>query len=239
MTVALVIVSHSHQIALGTKDLAQAMAPDVHIGASGGNPDGGLGTSFDMVEAVGKQAALAAGDSGVVFLTDIGSATLTVDTVMEFAEDPGVYALAVGPLVEGAVVAATAAQTGATRDEVVRAVADAAKSLAEEALLALGADDASEDAPKRSDAPVEGEAEAVVFDAAGLHARPCARLARLASKLDTQVWVNGVSAASVMELMSLGANKGDTVHVTASGPNAQEVAQQVADAISAGFDIEG
>lgn len=238
MTVALVIVSHSHQIALGTKDLAQAMAPDVHIGASGGDPDGGLGTSFDMVEAVGKQAALAAGDSGVVFLTDIGSTTLTVDTVMEFAEDPHVYALAVGPLVEGAVVAATAAQTGASRDEVVRAVADAAKALAEQALLALGADqDVLEDGSEKSDAPVEGAAEAIIADAAGLHARPSAKLARLASKMDAEVKVNGVNAASVMELMALGEKKGDTVYVTATGPAAQEAAQQIADAISAGFDI--
>lgn len=234
MAVALVLVSHSHKIALGVKDLAEAMAPEVHIGASGGDPDGGLGTSFDMVERVAKEALLQSAGSGVVFLTDIGSSDLTVDTFMEFAEDPDDFLVAVGPLVEGAVVAATAAQQGGTKQDVARAVAEMAQALAKEAAEALGLEDLERVA---ADAPaIEASMEATVVDAAGLHARPVAKLAHLVASTGLDVQVNGANATSVVELMTLGIKRGETVQVTVQGPGADAVAKKVADAINAGFD---
>ncbi len=124
--VGLVIVSHSKQLAAGVAELAGAMAREVQIIPAGGTDDGLLGTSFDLVTV-----ALAAADSGagVVVLYDIGSALLTTDTAVEMIDDDlaSRVTVAEGPLVEGAVAAAVAAQVGRDRDAVCAAVTEAAR----------------------------------------------------------------------------------------------------------------
>ena len=83
--VGIVIVSHSREIAAGTAALAAQMAgPEVRIEAAGGAPDGGLGTDGTLVGA-----AIAAADQGdgAIVLGDLGSAILTVRTVLEDHED--------------------------------------------------------------------------------------------------------------------------------------------------------
>ena len=112
--VALVLVSHSHALGAGLVELAKAMAADVHIQAAAGTDDGRLGTSFDLVETAVQEALGVSEGAGVVLLTDLGSATLTVDTVLEFADDPDALRFVPGPLVEGAVAAAVTAQQGGT-----------------------------------------------------------------------------------------------------------------------------
>lgn len=244
--VALVVVSHSASLAEGVVELAAAMAPDVAILAAGGLPDGGLGTSFDLVENAVNEALKQSCGAGVAILTDIGSATLTVDAVTEFADDPAHIRYAPGPLVEGAVIAAVLAQQGADLDAVVGGVLGAAgqwKSAVDESgepraeegdLRFVPADGAPEDA---SDSPEESARyTATIVDADGLHARPAARLAALAAEYDAEVLVNGASAQSMMEIMALGVRVGDTVVVTATGPGADRAAQEVASAIAAGFD---
>lgn len=239
--VALVIVSHSQKIASGVKELASDMAPDVYIAAAGGDPEGGLGTSYDLVERAAHKAAQKAGKKGVVLLTDLGSATMTAEMFLELSEDDSIYRLAVGPLVEGAVVAAIAAQNKMSKNHVVREVADAARSLSEQAERAAQA--AGETLGYGDQIAEHGHGEdrgftmsAKVVDETGLHARPAAKLARLASSYQAKVLVNGVSAASVMEIMSLGVKKGDEVRITAVGADAATAAREVADAIEAGFD---
>ena len=110
MTTAIVVVSHSAQLADGVCELAAQMAPDVRLVAAGGTDDGRLGTSFELVAQAVRQAVAEAG--GVVVLTDLGSATMTAEAVLEMLDDDRVVA-ADGPLVEGAVAAAVAAQGGA------------------------------------------------------------------------------------------------------------------------------
>ncbi len=75
--------------------------------------------------------------------------------------------------------------------------------------------------------------EAVVVDAAGLHARPAAMLATLAAGLGSDVFVDGMPATSMMEMMLLDVEQGDTVVV--SGESVADV-EKVAEAISRGFD---
>ena len=82
-------------------------------------------------------------------------------------------------------------------------------------------------------------AEAVIADAAGLHARPAAMLAQLVTEFDAQVYVNGTPADSMIEIMGLGARQGDKVTITAEGAQAAEAMQAVADAITIGFDTDG
>lgn len=229
--VALVLVSHSDTLARGVAELAGEMAPDVHIGVAGGLPEGGLGTSFDLVEAAVSQALEAAGGAGVVLLTDLGSATLTVEMVIEFADDPRALVLADGPLVEGAVAAAVAAQQGQSRDEVGRAVAAAAAQWCPAGTVTEDGDLPVQEAPSNEKVHT---VEALVTDPAGMHARPAAQIAALAATFDAEVTIDGVSAASMLELMSLGASQGDKVEVCAVGTDAVSAAAAVADAITRG-----
>ncbi len=120
--VGIVVVSHSSDIAMGILALAGQMAgPDVPLEGVGGTADGGLGTDADRIEA-----ALEAADrgDGVVVLGDLGSAILTVRTVLEDQEG-GDVRLVDAPLVEGAIAAAVSASAGLPIDEVVRAAEEA------------------------------------------------------------------------------------------------------------------
>ena len=51
MSVGLVLVSHSKELAQGLADVARQMAPSVTIVPAGGTDDGGIGTSFDLISA--------------------------------------------------------------------------------------------------------------------------------------------------------------------------------------------
>lgn len=121
MSVALVIVSHSARLADGVVELAAQMAPDVAFLAAGGTDEGAIGTSFDKVFGAVEQ--LTAAGHQVAILTDLGSADMTVDAVLEMVEGDDVRHCP-GPLVEGAVAAAVTAQVGGD----LAAVADAARA---------------------------------------------------------------------------------------------------------------
>lgn len=120
--VGIVVVSHSAEIAAGTLALAAQMAgPEVPLEGAGGTADGGLGTDADRVEA-----ALGAADrgDGVVVLGDLGSAILTVRSVLEDHEGGDVRLLD-APLVEGTIAAAVTASAGLSIDDVARAAEEA------------------------------------------------------------------------------------------------------------------
>lgn len=119
--VALVIVSHSAQLAAGLVELASQMAKDVELRAAGGTDDGRIGTSFDKVNDAVTELRAAGHD--VAVLTDLGSATMTVESVLDLLdEDEAAHVrFADGPLVEGAVAAAVTAQVGGDLDAVVGA----------------------------------------------------------------------------------------------------------------------
>lgn len=118
MAVALVIVSHSAKLAEGVVELAGQMAKDVQFRAAGGTEDGGIGTSFDAVFSAVEE--LTAAGHQVAILTDLGSADMTVDTVLEMVDGDQVRHCR-GPLVEGAVAAAVTAQVGGDLDAVEQA----------------------------------------------------------------------------------------------------------------------
>ncbi|WP_129336769.1 dihydroxyacetone kinase phosphoryl donor subunit DhaM, partial [Cellulomonas endophytica] len=123
--VSLVLVSHSRLVAEGLVELAAQMAPGVVILPAGGTSDGGLGTSFDAVEeALGRATA---DGRGAVVLTDLGSAVLTAESVLDVADDDVAARTRVvdAPLVEGAVAAAVTAAGGADLDAVVAAAVGA------------------------------------------------------------------------------------------------------------------
>ncbi|WP_435092335.1 dihydroxyacetone kinase phosphoryl donor subunit DhaM [Clavibacter michiganensis] len=241
MSVGIVLVSHSALIAHGLADLARQMAPTVALVPAGGSGDGtrddaGIGTSFDVVTAA---LADAEGGEGVVVLADLGSAYLTAETAVDMLdEDAAARVLVVrAPLVEGAVAAAVAAETGGSLEDVAAAAASAAGADAvDDADAGLAPDpraDGSEPAPAGASGTVRGEATLVNRD--GLHARPAADFVTRASAYSAAVTVNGQNAASLLGVMALGLTRGAHVVIEATGEDAEEAVTALVELIESGF----
>ena len=228
MTVSIVVVSHSDKIADGAVELAAQMAPDVVLLAAGGTMDGRIGTSLEKVLAALDKVA--SGD-GAVILTDLGSAVMTAESALEFAEDASEMVLADAPLVEGLVAAAVAAQGGGDVQAVKRA-AEAVRGPARQdgspALQEIGEGSVTGSGPDYT-----GDFELV--NQAGMHARPAAKIAGGLSSLDAEVQVNGVDGASMTALMTLAAGKGSVLHVEAWGADAERAVNYVGGLVQAGF----
>ncbi|MDQ4492257.1 dihydroxyacetone kinase phosphoryl donor subunit DhaM [Sinomonas sp. ASV486] len=218
--VGLLIVSHSARLAEGVVEVAAQMGEGVPLVAAGGTDDGGVGTSFEKV-----MDGIVAADTGegVVVLTDLGSAVMTAESVLEFLDDEqrARVRIADAALVEGSVAAAVASRAGAGLDGVVRAAEEAVR----------GAE--AEEPPEISE-PSES-AVLTLKNPLGLHARPSAVLAGRLSAYDVQVTVNGVDGQSVMALMALGAGQGQQLVVEAAGPDAAKAVRFVTAQVEAGF----
>jgi len=119
--VGIVIVSHSADVAKGAADMVRQMVgAHVPLAWCGGNLAGGLGTS---VEAIVKALELAWSDSGVVIMVDMGGAETNSEMAIEMMPEKRRTKIVVcnGPVVEGAVMAATESSSGATLERVRRA----------------------------------------------------------------------------------------------------------------------
>ena len=120
--VGILLVSHSETMARGLSELlAQIGSEHVSIRAAGGTSNGDLGTSADAVEAALRDLAAA---DGIVVIPDLGSAVLTVKTVMSELDLDDVV-LVDAPFVEGAVAAAVTAASGASLEVVAQAAREA------------------------------------------------------------------------------------------------------------------
>lgn len=75
----------------------------------------------------------------------------------------------------------------------------------------------------------------------GLHVRPAGLFAKIASRYDADVQVekdgNTVSGKSIMALMTLEAVNGSVLRVTADGPQAKEVLDDLEGLVARKFDI--
>lgn len=224
ISTALVIVAHSAQLAEGVREVAAQMAPDVLVHAAGGTEDGRVGTSIPRVEAAIRE--LLDEGLGVVVLTDLGSAVMAAETAKELIDQDARVTVVDGPLVEGSVAAAVAAQNGYSHSQAARgATGPNPRHIASAAT------------PELASAPVaEGETrEFTLVNSVGLHARPAALLARTIAGFDAQVLVDDVDGASVLSLMSLGRAHGETIRVSASGPGASLALDAVAALVESGF----
>ncbi len=120
--VGIVLISHSRALAEGAAELARQMGVgEVTVEPAGGDADGGLGTSIDLLESAVRAAD---GGAGVVLIADLGSSVLTAKTYLEDLEE-GEVVLADAPFVEGAVAAASAAAAGVDTAAVVQAATEA------------------------------------------------------------------------------------------------------------------
>jgi PTS hybrid protein len=237
--VGLVLVSHSARIAEGLVELARQMAPSVPLVAAGGTDDGGIGTSFDRVTAAIEEADTG---RGVVLLCDLGSAVLTAETAVELLEPERQdrVRIADAPLVEGGVAAAVAAEGGADLDGVVAA---ASGQGAAPAAAGNGAGAAAGGRPaERHEADADGgsgperaSASITLINPEGLHARPAAALVRAAGGLQARVTINGVDAASLLQVLALGLRQGAVAEVAATGPEAQTAVDRIVALAQDGF----
>ena len=118
--VGIVIVSHSADVARGTAMMVEQMVGhEVPLGWCGGDPDGGLGTN---VEAIMAAIDKAWSEKGVAILVDLGGAETNSEMAIEMLPDArrGRDVVCNAPVVEGAVMAATEAASGATLEAVRR-----------------------------------------------------------------------------------------------------------------------
>jgi PTS hybrid protein len=116
--VGIVIVSHSPLVAEGTADMVRQMVGDeVPLAWCGGDPGGGLGTS---VEAILAAIDRAWSERGVAILVDLGGAETNSEMAVEMLPDERrrLAVICNAPIVEGAVMAATEASSGASLDDV-------------------------------------------------------------------------------------------------------------------------
>ena len=121
--VGIVIVSHSPKVAEGAAEMVRQMVGDhVPLAWTGGNSEGGLGTSFEAItEAIGR----AWSDAGVAILVDLGGAETNSEMAIEAlpAAKRKRVVICNAPIVEGAVIAATEASGGSDL-QTVRRVAE-------------------------------------------------------------------------------------------------------------------
>ncbi len=256
--VGIVVVSHSDALAEGVVALAREMGgEELALEAAGGTDEPGvLGTDAERVRAAIERAM---SSDGVLVLMDLGSALMSAEFAVELLGDsPGRVLLSEAPLVEGAVAAAAAASGGASLEEVAAeargalamkssqlGVADGAAAVPAPtpASAALPAGAGAVPAPASASAapPADAETSLLVRNALGLHARPAARFVETVRRFDADVRVakagggDPVRATSLTNVVALGARYGDTLLVSASGPQADDVLLALAQLADEGF----
>jgi phosphocarrier protein HPr len=83
------------------------------------------------------------------------------------------------------------------------------------------------------------EREATIVNQEGLHARPAARIVRLANSFVAEIELakDGlvVNGKSIMGVMMLAAECGSSIVIRANGPDAEQAVQALAELVASGF----
>ena len=86
------------------------------------------------------------------------------------------------------------------------------------------------------------ECQATIVNQEGLHARPAARIVRLASSFESEIELakDGleVNGKSIMGVMMLAAECGSSIVIRAQGPDAEQAVQALAELVASGFGEE-
>jgi phosphoenolpyruvate-protein phosphotransferase/dihydroxyacetone kinase phosphotransfer subunit len=222
--VGIVIVSHSAKLAAGIQELAQQIGGiSLAIAAGIDDPENPLGTDvmqvYQAIESVYS-------DEGVVVLMDLGSAVLSAQMALDFftEEKREKVRLCEAPLVEGTIAAAVQVSAGANLEQVLR---EARESLAAKAAFLSG-----ENQPSLIEfTPLQptGEIHLVVHNKMGMHARPAAKFVTTASKFQSKITLQNVSAnsklvngKSINQVVTSAIRQGDEIAIAATGVDATE-----------------
>jgi phosphocarrier protein HPr len=83
------------------------------------------------------------------------------------------------------------------------------------------------------------ERQATIVNPEGLHARPAARIVRLANSFAAEIALAkdglDVNGKSIMGVMMLAAECGSSITIRADGPDAEQAVQALADLVAGGF----
>ncbi|MHC5850022.1 phosphoenolpyruvate--protein phosphotransferase [Nostoc sp.] len=227
--IAIVIVSHSKQLALGVRELAAQMVQgQVPIAVAAGIEDreNPLGTDpIQVYEAIASVFS----DDGVLVLMDLGSALLSAEMAIEFlpeAQQPKVH-LCEAPLVEGAIAAVVAAAAGMDIHQVMAEARGAL--LAKSTQLGLVSSPLSVVTPTTNVESPTAEIRLIVSNRLGLHARPAAQFVATAARFQSQILVRNltrntglVRGDSINQVTTLGVRQGHELVITATGSDADE-----------------
>lgn len=241
--VGLVLVSHSAELAVAVKTLAeqqtQGRAAIAAVGGTG-DPDFPFGTdAMAILEAI----QLVYSDDGVLVLMDLGSAIMSAETALEFmAPDQAARVrLSPAPFIEGAMAAAVQASIGMELDAVAAEALEAMGPKRE----SLGAPAQSKDGISPRDAIFEAariSGQATLINPAGLHFGPAVQFVQTAASYQAEISVLNVStgagpanAKRFNQVLSLGAEKGHAVAISAQGPDAQEAVDALLELTASGF----
>lgn len=86
------------------------------------------------------------------------------------------------------------------------------------------------------------EREATIVNQEGLHARPAAKIVRLASQFDSDIEIAkdglGVNGKSIMGVMMLAAECGSSITIRADGHDAERAVEALAKLVASGFGEE-
>lgn len=245
--VGLVLVSHSAELAAAVKALAeqqtQGRAAIAAVGGTG-DPEHPFGTDamaiLDAIQSVYS-------DDGVLVLMDLGSAIMSAETALEFM-DPDQAArvrLSPAPFIEGAMAASVQASIGADLNAVAAEALEAMGPKQE----SLGASEESKDGISRRDAIFEAPAEAAsvsgqvtLVNPAGLHFGPAVQFVQLAASHQAEIEVRNLTtgagpanAKRFNQVLSLGAEQGHTIQISAQGSNAQAAVDALLALTASGF----
>jgi dihydroxyacetone kinase phosphotransfer subunit len=123
----ILIVSHSEDAARGIEQIARAMSAggEIPIVGVGGNDEGGLGVSVAKIfDALSEMLPKC---SGILIVPDMGSSILSSRGAIGMLpeDDAAKIVIADAPVLEGAMLAAVEASTGADLAAVVRCAVEA------------------------------------------------------------------------------------------------------------------
>jgi phosphocarrier protein FPr len=223
--VGIVVVSHSSALADGIRELAEQIAQgQVPLATAGGidDPDQPIGTDpmkvFAAIQSVYSE-------DGVLVLMDLGSALLSAEMALEFLpeEQRANVKLCTAPLVEGTMAATVQAMVGGTLDQVL---AEADGSLAAKIKqLDLVAAEAGADESLSTSAG-RRQLSLIVGNKMGLHARPAVNFVRTANRFQSDILVKkgkvAANAKSINQVATLAVRQGETIEITAVGPDSAD-----------------
>ena len=221
--VSIVIVSHSAKLAEGVQELAKQMVQGkVSLAAAGGIDDPGNPIGTDPMKVMEAIESIYS-DDGVLVLMDLGSALLSAEMALEFLppEQQANIRLCAAPLVEGTMAAAVQAMVGGSLDQVANEALGALKAKNEQ----LGLNEVVDTAVSPTlDSTATEQIQLTIPNKLGLHARPAARFVQTANQFQANIEVknNGktANAKSINQVATLNARQGDTISLTAVGPDA-------------------
>jgi len=242
--VNLVLVSHSKKMADGAAEMVKQMtaseAVRIVIAAGIGDNNQDLGTSaMEIMEAIKSVYS----EDGVLILMDLGSAVLSTEMALGFLSDEMKANIRVcpAPFVEGAIAAAVKAGLGsdlsAVFDDAMQSLKIKTEQLSD--LIETHPEQEETDEHIEDSDNNRREITLIVPNNQGLHARPAVLFVKTIGRFNAKVMVRNltenkgpVEANSLISVMTLAAQQGHQVHISAVG----EEKDEVIDAIKALFE---